>query len=592
MYRKRSNEETDASTSSTSEDFDRPPRKKRGLSVSTVEKWILEYDKTLNTATWLGYDKTGQNQVSRLKCKVCQRFVDKIRGSRNFSAAFIDGSENFRTSSFKDHAKTDMHERAMVLLKKEQFQNICDYSPIARSFYRMDSEAEAKIKRKFDLAYVMAKENIAFTKMMPLCQLEERHGVDLGETYKNDMACSAFVDYIAKDLREDLSKTLQESHFFSVQMDGSTDCANLEEELFLAIYFDPHSSHGSVHVRNRFMCVRQPESVNATGLYQCFNRAMAHLALDSIPSKLIGFGCDGASVNMGSNALKGCLQSDRPWIVTFWCLAHRLELSLKDALRNTLFSTIDDILLKVYYVYSKAPKKCRELEAIVTELRACLDQSELPLDGGNRPLRACGTRFIAHKVAALERLIDRFGVYLIHLISLTEDRSVKAADQQKIKGYVTKWRDSKILLGSAVFHDILRPAAILCKALQSDELSVVNCIEAILRTSANIEKLKSIDVEEFPSVKKVLLRIKQSEGTATSERTYQDTELTKYEQGLSFLKTHKDEYIDKVLVCLKDRIKDRETSESDLLTCSLKLLATHGWEKLGMHLSATVLSKA
>ena len=108
------------------------------------------------------------------------------------------------------------------------------------------------------------------------------------------------------------------------------------------------------------MCVRQPESVDAAGLYKCFNRAMAHLTLDNKPSKLIGFGCDGASVNMGANALKGCLQSEHPWIVTFWCLAHRLELSLKDALQNTLFSTIDDILLRIYYVYSKAPKKCRE----------------------------------------------------------------------------------------------------------------------------------------------------------------------------------------------------------------------------------------
>ena len=32
--------------------------------------WILECDKTLNTTTWLGYDKTGQNQMSRLRCKV------------------------------------------------------------------------------------------------------------------------------------------------------------------------------------------------------------------------------------------------------------------------------------------------------------------------------------------------------------------------------------------------------------------------------------------------------------------------------------------------------------------------------------------
>ena len=34
-------------------------------------------------------------------------------------------------------------------------------------------------------------------------------------------------------------------------------------------------------------------------------------------------------------------------------------------------------------------------------------------------------------------------------------------------------------------------------------------------------------------------------------------------------------------MCLKDRIKDEESSESDLLTRSLKLLATHGWEKTG-----------
>ena len=129
-----------------------------------------------------------------------------------------------------------MHERAMVLLRKEQSQNIYDYSPLARSFFYMDSEAEAKIKRKFDLAYVMAKENIAFTK------IKEGHGVDLGETYKTDMACFAFVDYIARDLRDNLSKTVQKAHFFGVQMDGSTDCANLEEELFMAIYFDYHSS--------------------------------------------------------------------------------------------------------------------------------------------------------------------------------------------------------------------------------------------------------------------------------------------------------------------------------------------------------------
>ena len=52
------------------------------------------------------------------------------------------------------------------------------------------------------------------------------------------------------------------------------------------------------------------------------------------------------------------------------------------------------------------------------ELGACLDQSEFPASktGGSRPPSACGTRFIAHKVAALERLIDRFGAYLVTIL--------------------------------------------------------------------------------------------------------------------------------------------------------------------------------
>ena len=40
------------------------------------------------------------------------------------------------------------------------------------------------MKRKFDIAYFIAKEGLPFTKMTPLCQLEERHDVNLGTRYK------------------------------------------------------------------------------------------------------------------------------------------------------------------------------------------------------------------------------------------------------------------------------------------------------------------------------------------------------------------------------------------------------------------------
>ena len=88
-------------------------------------------------------------------------------------------------------------------------------------------------------------------------------------------------------------------------------------------------------------------------------------------------------------------------------------------------------------MYEKSPKKCRELQEIVDELTACLDPSELPLQGGNHPLRTCGTRSVTHKVFALGRVIDLFGAYLAHLIALTEDSSVTLSSQQKLKGGAT-----------------------------------------------------------------------------------------------------------------------------------------------------------
>ena len=210
--------------------------------------------------------------------------------------------------------------------------------------------------------------------------------------------------------------------------------------------------------------------------------ALAYLGVDQT-SKLIGLGCDGASVNMGARALKGLVKQDRPWIIVG-------SSAIRDALKNTLFSKINEMMMRLYYLYCKAPKKCRELEDLMAELSECFDTSEFPTSGGSRPIRACGTRFITHKVAAPNRIIDRFGAYHNHIIALTEASSTTPADKQKLKGYVTKWRESKMLIGCAAFHDILKPASLLCKHLQSDQLCTVSAIEGILKSTKAIEKLK------------------------------------------------------------------------------------------------------
>lgn len=263
-----------------------------------------------------------------------------------------------------------MHHSPMTLLKRETSTDVRSYAPIAQSLYHIDKVTEETLTKKFDIAFFMAKEGIAFNKMNALSMLEERCGVALGEGYKNDLACATFTDYIGRELHENLTDTLHKVKFFSLQMDGSTDCANIEEELFLVVYFDPYSSLGTVQVKNVYFCAKQQPSVDAPGLYECLKGALTYLQLDQT-SKLIGLGCDRASVNMGARALKGLVKEERPWIVV-WCFAHRLELAIKDALKNT-FSTINEMMLRLYYIYCKAPKKCREIEDLITELSECLN---------------------------------------------------------------------------------------------------------------------------------------------------------------------------------------------------------------------------
>ena len=54
-----------------------------------------------------------------------------------------------------------------------------------------------------------------------LCQLEERHGVDLGQGYKNELACATFIDYIAQEQRQGVAAILSRARLFGLQADGS-----------------------------------------------------------------------------------------------------------------------------------------------------------------------------------------------------------------------------------------------------------------------------------------------------------------------------------------------------------------------------------
>ena len=80
--------------------------------------------------------------------------------------------------------------------------------------FRKPSEAivkhEEDLKRKFDVSYFVAKEEIPTAKYKAIIELKERHGVNFHRSYKNDTACGEMIDCIGsaltKEMKDEIGK--------------------------------------------------------------------------------------------------------------------------------------------------------------------------------------------------------------------------------------------------------------------------------------------------------------------------------------------------------------------------------------------------
>ena len=137
-------------------------------------------------------------------------------------------------------------------------------------------------------------------------------------------------------------------------MDGSTDCGNIDDEIFLALFCDIDGRDEKVHTRMMFFALGRPQAVTAVRLFECLQSALKRIGLQAINPEhcksLVGIGTDGASTNIAAAGLKGLVEKELPWIFWMWCLAHRAELAIKDALKSFTFDRIDDMILRLYYI--------------------------------------------------------------------------------------------------------------------------------------------------------------------------------------------------------------------------------------------------
>ena len=208
---------------------------------------------------------------------------------KNFSAAWIAGTASHKLSNVTDHAKSDQHKLSMSLMSadraKAMNKPITTYTPIAKSLLVMDKALEGKMSKKFDICYVLAKENLAFRKYPAIHELETRHGVDLGQTYATKDSAKTFTHFIAESQRSAFIQSLSSAHFYSFLMDGTTDAGKIEDELVVIMSFFRDDSAGEVKSAARYFSVEEPEKADADGLIASLQKALRALGVENVLSK-------------------------------------------------------------------------------------------------------------------------------------------------------------------------------------------------------------------------------------------------------------------------------------------------------------------
>ena len=95
-------------------------------------------------------EKTATGTVTVLKCGICIQFQSAIERRRNFSDKWVVGAGSLRTSNIEDHAKTDQHQHAMMLWKKQQATakglGPPAYSPIERLLSDISEDTTTKLQ--------------------------------------------------------------------------------------------------------------------------------------------------------------------------------------------------------------------------------------------------------------------------------------------------------------------------------------------------------------------------------------------------------------------------------------------------------------
>lgn len=381
-----------------------------------------------------------------------------------------------------------MHIRALSTKTASEKKQQNQPSDLKKGFQNIDIKNSEILNKLFKTAYYIAVNERPFTDFPLLLELQECNGVSIGDTYRNDKSAKSFVKNIGGIYYDQVRNLLQNADYFSIFCDGTTDRTDTEKEVILVKVLEDY------YPKIKYFKLQEPENTKADGILAAIDQAFFEANLQQYKQKTIGFCSDGASVMMG--ARRGVIQllktaGNADWIMPVWCLAHKLELAVKDAFKSTYMDTVIEILVSIYYFYKGSAKRFKE----ATDIAEVLGEHFL------KPEKANGTRWVDHKLRAVTKLIKNWHIILTQMENYSEDNSNKAQDRAKVQGYIRKLKQYKLIWYMAFVKDVLNEIAKVSLVFQREDITVSSAITKLQSAEIALQSMMRAEGDSIVNIR-------------------------------------------------------------------------------------------
>ncbi|XP_069106893.1 zinc finger protein 862-like [Argopecten irradians] len=399
---------------------------------------------------WLKYEN------GKMFCECCRE--------NETTGAFCVGTTNFKLTAIKQHENTNIHMKyAMKYLRPKTVEK----SQAADCLMKLKKSEYDRLVIKFRTAHALAKSHQSFRFYNTMCRLDKAKDLDIGTSYLNDKSASTFVQTIADVTQDSVREKVLKSKYVSFTCDGSTDFTGDDmENVYVRVVVDGI-------VEDLFLNIGTANSAASAGIFKFLMETFDNLSLN-IEEKMIGFCADGASNMQGTKTgLAALLKEKWPHIFITHCLAHRLELAFKDAIKKyAVYDRMTTLLLGIYYLYRKSPKQKKNFGRAFEALGMTVIL----------PSRVGGTRWLPHLQRAISAFIKGFRAFVFQL-------ETSSHENPKAEGLAKLARDGSVIIFILQLKMIIGVLARLSLYLQRREL----CIgDAYMRVKAAKAELLQI----------------------------------------------------------------------------------------------------